>query len=229
LLWAALILVRYWLSRGSPGGQQPMGSYESWAATLGGILQSAEIPGFLGNRHEIYQQVQSQTEVISALLWAWWQAYGDQRVEVSNIFDLARRHKLLTELRAGRTDHGARVALGRLLSDLRDRVIGSFRIRQLGLGHGGTMGYQLQEFISNDFGAGENSPDSPIPPEAKAEVGETGDIGEFFSDPISIDSGSSTDRCAECRQPVPAPEIYLYTSSGAVLCHICGPEFIHES
>jgi hypothetical protein len=161
LLWAVLTLIRHWVGMGRPQGDQPMGSYESWAEVMGGILKAAGIPGFLENRQEVYRQAQSNAEVIKVLVERWWQEYRNQRLDVSKLFDLAKRHKLLTELRAGRTDQGARVALGRMLSALRDHIIGQYRIKQLGMGHGGGMAYQLEEFNPINSESGKSSPSSP--------------------------------------------------------------------
>jgi putative DNA primase/helicase len=48
LVWASLTLVQAWLAAGRPyPGVKPLGSYESWSRTIGGILQVAEIGGFL--------------------------------------------------------------------------------------------------------------------------------------------------------------------------------------
>jgi hypothetical protein len=137
LLWAVLTLVRHWVACGRPKGDQSIGSYESWSEVIGGIMKAAGIKGFLANRLEVYQQAQSESGAFHVLVDLWWQQYRDQRVDVGKLFDLAKNHRLLTELRAGRTDQGARVVLGRILADLRDRIIGGYRIRQLGVGHGG--------------------------------------------------------------------------------------------
>ena len=52
LVWAAHVLIAWWLQQGGharrPGGPV-MGSFEAWSDVLGGILEAAEVPGFLGN------------------------------------------------------------------------------------------------------------------------------------------------------------------------------------
>jgi hypothetical protein len=49
LVWAALTLIRAWVAAGQPTGKASIGSFEGWAQVMGGILQVAGIPGFLGN------------------------------------------------------------------------------------------------------------------------------------------------------------------------------------
>jgi hypothetical protein len=39
LVWAALVFVRSWLAAGQPEGHRTLGSYESWAKVIGGILE----------------------------------------------------------------------------------------------------------------------------------------------------------------------------------------------
>ena len=47
LVGAVLTLAQGWIVAGQPPGKQRLGSFESRAAVIGGILQVAEIPGFL--------------------------------------------------------------------------------------------------------------------------------------------------------------------------------------
>jgi putative DNA primase/helicase len=72
LLWAVLSLVRHWVARGRTRGDQSIGSYESWSQVIGGILKAGDIPGFLGNRHEVYRQAQSESAGMRVLVEAWW-------------------------------------------------------------------------------------------------------------------------------------------------------------
>lgn len=144
LLWALLILARWWYLRGAPRASVRMGSYESWAGVIGGILQEAEIPGFLGNRNEVYEAAAAENNAWFDFLAVWWEAYQGQRVGVDQLFDLARDLHQLVELRAGRRDQGSRVVLGRELSRMRDRRIGDWYIRGAGRLHGAGMAYRLE-------------------------------------------------------------------------------------
>jgi hypothetical protein len=223
LLWAVLTLVRHWVVCGRPKGDQSIGSYESWSEVIGGIMKAAGIEGFLANRLEVYQQAQSESGAFNILVELWWAQYRDQRVDVSMLFELAKNHRLLTELRAGRTDQGARVVLGRTLADLRDRIIGGYRIRQLGVGHGGGMTYQLEKFHQIDSGSGKSSPLSPSSPEGHAQNGEDGEDGGNISDLESKPVEDLTERCEQCQRPLPTQEVYQYSATGA-LCSQCAEE-----
>jgi hypothetical protein len=57
LLAALLTLARAWYAAGRPKPSlTPLGSYEAWSVTIGGILQHAGIEGFLTNADELYQE-----------------------------------------------------------------------------------------------------------------------------------------------------------------------------
>ena len=133
LVHALLTLARAWWAAGQPAGEAVMGSYESWARVIGGILAVAGINGFLENRVEVYAQATAEGEAMRALLDLWWRKHGDQRVGVDQIIQIATDHKLLTDLRAGHTARGARTALGIELARLRDRVVGQYQIRAAGV------------------------------------------------------------------------------------------------
>lgn len=53
LLTALLTLLRAWVVEGRPQGTQPLGSFDGWAALIGGVLDVAGVEGFLGNVAEM--------------------------------------------------------------------------------------------------------------------------------------------------------------------------------
>jgi len=57
LIAAALTLARAWVAAGRPVADVPvLGTFETWAATVGGILAHAGIDGFLGNVRETWNE-----------------------------------------------------------------------------------------------------------------------------------------------------------------------------
>lgn len=52
LVGACLTLIRHWCAQGMPRTQRDFGSFEEWQSKIGGILESAGVPGFLENRKE---------------------------------------------------------------------------------------------------------------------------------------------------------------------------------
>ena len=73
ILAAIFTLARAWLQAGRPvpGQEIPrLGSFEGWRDTIGGILQVAGIPGFLGNLEAMYELSDQDTQQWEAFLAA---------------------------------------------------------------------------------------------------------------------------------------------------------------
>jgi hypothetical protein len=61
LLAALLTLARAWYLAGRPKPSlAPLGSYEVWSTTVGGILEFAGVKGFLGNAESVYQEADNE-------------------------------------------------------------------------------------------------------------------------------------------------------------------------
>jgi len=77
LVRAALVLVRNWEQRGKPlASTRRMGSYESYEATVGGILESVGMRGFLDNLERV--DAEDEVSQLGAILGSWHEAYGDE-------------------------------------------------------------------------------------------------------------------------------------------------------
>ena len=132
LQWAALTLVQAWISSGMPLSKQTLGSYERWAEVMGGILEIAGIPGFLGNLDRVYESANRETTVWSEFFHIWWQEHQDRPVGLDLLFGLAKQHRQLLHIWGSRSEHGARTSFGTALAKMRDRVIGNYRIEWAG-------------------------------------------------------------------------------------------------
>lgn len=88
LVSAALTLIQHWLDgpisieggyaitrtgEGPQQGGQTMGSYERWAAVMGGILESARVPGFLENRDRLKVEADPETKEAEEFLEGWFE------------------------------------------------------------------------------------------------------------------------------------------------------------
>ena len=60
LVAACLTLGRAWIAAGMPRHQKTIGSFEGWAQVMGGILEVAGVPGFLGNLKEMYERADAE-------------------------------------------------------------------------------------------------------------------------------------------------------------------------
>jgi hypothetical protein len=68
LVWAALTLARAWVTAGRPSGDETLGSFETWANVLGGILRVAEVPGFLTNKDDLRAHAGTERDDLYAFL-----------------------------------------------------------------------------------------------------------------------------------------------------------------
>ncbi len=126
LVWAALVLGRAWIADGAPLSSARLGSFERWAAVLGGILETAGIDGFLGNADEFYETADLEGAIWRQFVALWTEKHGEAEVGAADLFDLA----LTVEgFDFGRGNERAqRTAFGISLTKQRDRVIGDYRI-----------------------------------------------------------------------------------------------------
>ncbi len=120
LVHAALVLIQHWMAEGRPLGTTRIGSFEDWSAVMGGILGTAEIPGFLENLDELYASADVEGEAWRSLVAAWHAAHGEKEVSASVLFDLGMDVDGL-DVGSG-SDRSQRVTFGTALANQRDRV-----------------------------------------------------------------------------------------------------------
>jgi hypothetical protein len=156
LVWALLVLVQHWIIRGRPAFRaRTLGSYESWAEVIGGILDTAGIEGFLANIAAFHARADAETAAWSDFIDAWWQTYRDRVVTVADLFPLAT--EFLLEALGDGLDRAQRTRLGRALAQRIDCIIGGRRLVAASAQDGGgreRKGYSLRGLDSTpDFEA----------------------------------------------------------------------------
>ena len=63
--------VRHWLRVGRPQGpERPMGSFEEWSGTVGGVLHACGVTGFLANRESLLSEHDDSSATFAQLLRA---------------------------------------------------------------------------------------------------------------------------------------------------------------
>ena len=132
LVSACLSIVQRWIDAGMPEGTATLGSYESWAAVLGGILETAGVEGFLSGREYLHGEADDEAKDWAGLLAAWRHEQGDTPATAAYVLSLARRQGLLPTLWAGHSTLAAQQRTGRALQKVRDRVFGGLRVRYAG-------------------------------------------------------------------------------------------------
>jgi len=127
LVAACLTLCRAWIVAGKPRGTRTIGSFENWAQIVGGVLETAGIPGFLGNLDEMMAASDSEGAGWSAFIAAWWDRFGTAEVGVADLFDVALFCDPAPPI-TGHTDRAQKTSFGIAIKKMRDRV---FRVGDL--------------------------------------------------------------------------------------------------
>ena len=88
ILAALLTMARAWYVAGCPLPQKvpaPMGSFEQWTRTVGGILEYAGVQGFLGNQQTLYAVADEETPQWETFLKIWHEHYGAEPVSTNRL------------------------------------------------------------------------------------------------------------------------------------------------
>jgi hypothetical protein len=121
-----------------------LGSYEEWAAIIGGVLEAAGIPGFLENREKYKARSDDQIADWRELVDAWFDEFGSLPVGIADLFGLAKKITKFSDDVLGReNDASQRIRFGRALGARTGQDINSLRIEQLARDNSGRNRYRL--------------------------------------------------------------------------------------
>ncbi len=129
LVHALLVMVAAWVAEGRPEHPAKLGSFESWSAVVGGILDVAQIPGFLGNLDELYEAADAEGQMWREFTEAWWEAFSDRPKRPSELNALCEAQDLMVAVRGSGSPKSQVTSLGLALDGARDRVFGRYRVR----------------------------------------------------------------------------------------------------
>ena len=128
LVWALLTLVQAWIAAGRPPGSVPLGSFESWATVIGGILEVAGIPGFLENRADLYAQSDVEGGTWEQLFARWWEKFAANPVGVAQVWPLVWGNAPLALPLGTKGPQSQKTRVGLLLRDRRGQQFGDYRL-----------------------------------------------------------------------------------------------------
>jgi hypothetical protein len=124
---AVLTMVKAWIVAGRPAAEVPaFGSFNSCAKTVGGILAFAEVPGFLSNTNQVYEEADEESAEWEAFLRLWVFKFGALPTYASEIgswlaaLDWVALPEAMGELRSPSETSGSRNK--RIASILRRKV-----------------------------------------------------------------------------------------------------------
>ena len=142
ILTAILTLVNKWVADGMPKfSGSAKGSYSEWSDTIGGILESVGVSGFLENEAELYETSVGSNDQWVAFVEAWKEKFGEAETFTSELFKLASyadeftfqggeyQNLLSDDLGAGK-ERSRSTKLGKKLKQKVDRVIAGCKIQK---------------------------------------------------------------------------------------------------
>lgn len=81
-----MVLVNNWISKGRPEFKgRTLASFESWARVMGGIMQAAEIDGFLSNLHLTSGSASTQKTALNMFATGIFQKWGFERLPLTDL------------------------------------------------------------------------------------------------------------------------------------------------
>lgn len=112
LIHAALSLIQNWVVRGRPAGNERLGSFESWAEVMGGILDAAGVKGFLGNLDSLHDAADEEGSLWREFVGMWWAAHRDEPMRVADLAHLCRTADLMTAVLGDASERSQSTRLG---------------------------------------------------------------------------------------------------------------------
>lgn len=134
LLSALIAIIQNWFDQDcpEPPADLHLGSFESFVDVVGGILNAAQLPGFLEGREHLREKDPRYRPLLT-LLKHMHRELGSKQLVVADFEECAKRHALLNELVPGLNPQAdVRKRLGRLLIRYRDKQLGAFVLAHVG-------------------------------------------------------------------------------------------------
>lgn len=137
-------MVLNWIKAGRPQSNLPLGGFEQWAHTVGGILNLHGFTAWRTNERDWRRTADPFGEDRSAFIEHWRAMHRDTPVAPKTLLALAERHSLFTDLLAGKGPQGKLMAFARkVLSPLENCSMGPWVVRRRKSGNNTT--YLLEE------------------------------------------------------------------------------------
>ena len=156
LATAAITLIRAWVVKDMPKfSRRVKGSFSEWSNVIGGILDTVEIPGFLGNEAALYDTTVATGAGMKDFVLKWWEKYQGAEVLAGTLFELAsfpddlkdvdntKWFGLLDDQLGGKNQASRLSIFGTILTSNRDKVIEGYKIIKGKRGAGGWK-YKLE-------------------------------------------------------------------------------------
>jgi hypothetical protein len=121
---AGLTLAKAWVSRGRGYNGREIGSFEDWSVVIGGILQTAGVDGFLGNRREFLETADTEKAAWTAFVQKWYDQHKEEPVLAKDLLQLAQEAEAVSDKTTVR-------GFGMYLKQKQDQVIAGYKITRI--------------------------------------------------------------------------------------------------
>jgi hypothetical protein len=111
---------------------------------MGGVLDVAGIPGFLGNLNELYEASDGDGQLWREFTGTWWDAFRAEPKKVSDLTQFCEERDLMLNVRGDGSARSQQTRLGKALGTKRDRVFNGLTVKRINQGkHKGSIFYAL--------------------------------------------------------------------------------------
>lgn len=153
LIWSALTFIQNWIAQGKKPGPKTLGSFEDFSRIIGGILQAANIGGFLGNVTDFFDRADDTEDEWRAFVPVWWNEFRNDAKVSKELLRLARTQKMLPSVIAKTADKkelaSQNKSFGRLLPQKIGACYSGFKILDAGkASRDGSRLYKLERLAT---------------------------------------------------------------------------------
>jgi putative DNA primase/helicase len=129
IVQALLTIVRNWIALGRPApSMRPLGSFEQWSQTVGGVLSAARIEGFLGNAEAFRERADPEGRNWRRFVEEWAREHQTMPVTASDLRALAEG--VLPDVLGTGNEHSQSIRLGKALHRRSDQIFAGWRIEE---------------------------------------------------------------------------------------------------
>jgi putative DNA primase/helicase len=144
LIQAVLTLIENWIGSGRRPGSSTLGGFESWSDCIGGILECADIPGFLEDRERFYDSAAPERTAWRGFV-AKWHLSIREPASTSALLDLALKNDLVPQALGSGNRQSQLTRLGKALQQQVGCIYDGFVVSQQFDSHRKMHLYQLEE------------------------------------------------------------------------------------
>ena len=177
-----------------------IGSYEEWCWTVGGILKSAGINGFLGNLEQLRNTADTDHGAWVEFCKEWSRLHYDRGVKAGEIREIFEQEEELAALLGNGNEAARATRLGHLLKKRVGVVFGDLRIDRTSYKSGGAHLFRVVENLTKN-----EKPNQNLTIDSQVQNGEVCEVCEVFSDPLTHVCAHAHERAHAQGQNLPKP------------------------